>query len=73
MAEGVDGASYARSASHAVHRREPLLCNGSAGVSSLTGDEYRTVLWGYPVRTRSDACVSFINDFYRKVRVWMSF
>lgn len=71
MAEGVDGGSYARSSSHHLHQHdEPLLC-GSTTVA-VSEEEYRADLWGYPVHTRSDSCVSFINEFYRQVYVWNS-
>lgn len=70
MAEGVDGVSYGRNLSGEQHHPHhgPLLCNPSTGhVSSADHDDYRTVLCGYPVHTRSDSCVSFIDEFYRQV------
>lgn len=68
MAEGVDGGSCAPH----PPASEPLLLfrdTPAIAVNSTEDDvDYRTDLWGYPVHTRSDACISFINDFYRQVR-----
>jgi hypothetical protein len=67
MAEGVDGGTYARSSSRRLHQHAPVFSSDTADVSSGNADEYRTVMWGYPVRTRSDACVAFIDAFFRQV------
>ncbi|KAG0627487.1 hypothetical protein M758_2G204800 [Ceratodon purpureus] len=71
MAEGVDGGSYAQSGSYSydhLPQDDPLVSGTEVGcVSSFDEEEYRMDLWGYPVHTRSDACVSFINEFYRQV------
>lgn len=67
MAEGVDGGTYARDSSRPLHQHAPVFSSDTADVSSGNADEYRTVLWGYPVRTRSDACVAFIDAFFHQV------
>ncbi|XP_073396296.1 uncharacterized protein [Physcomitrium patens] len=69
MAEGVDGGSYTRSSSHHLLQQElsRISSNGVSPAVSMNMDDYRNDLWGYPVHTRSDTCISFINEFYRQM------